>query len=122
MVLLKDRGNLLVHSMPHKCRTVRESHVILEVGQLCEALAAYFTGKGFLAGMNELVPLELGGCWKLFAAVLTFMAPVVHGGIGIAIGATAAGANLKVQWQGQCQRINATTSGDRRWLGPCFGT
>ena len=79
---------------------MRESHVVLEVGQLCETLAANFAGKRFLSGVNELVPLELGRRWEFFATVWTFVAPVVHcGGIRIAIGTSAAGGQLEVQWQ-----------------------
>ncbi len=79
---------------------MRESHMVLEVGQLCKTLAANFAGKRFLPGVNELVPGELGRCGELFSTVWTFVAPVVHcGRVGIAIGTSAAGGQLEVQRQ-----------------------
>ena len=78
--------------------------MILEMGQLCESLAANFAGKRLFPGMDELVPLKFGRCRELFTTVRTLMAPVVHGGVWITIGtlsgATAAAAHLalEVQW------------------------
>ena len=91
--------------------------MVLEVGQLCETLAANFAGKRFLSGMNELVPLQLGRRGELFATVLTFVAPVVHRGDGIriAIGTSAAGGQLEVQWQtqGEIKAASAAAAGQR---------
>ena len=90
--------------------------MVLEVGQLCETLAANFAGKGFLSGVNELVPLEFGWRGELLATVLTFVAPVVHrGGIRIAIGTSAAGGQLEVQGQtqGEIKAASAAAAGQR---------
>ena len=89
--------------------------MVLEVGQLCETLAANFAGKRFLSGVNELVPLELGRRGELFATVWTFVAPVVHrGGIRIAIGTSAAGGQLEVQWQTHGEIKAASASAGQR--------
>ena len=88
--------------------------MVLEVGQLCETLAANFAGKRFLSGVNELVPGELGRRGELFSTVGTFVAPVVHRGrIGIAIGTSAAGGQLEVQWETHGEIKAASAAGQR---------
>ena len=68
--------------------------MILEMRQLGESLEADFTGKRFFAGVNELVPLELGRSGELFAAVGTLMSTVV----GAAT--VGSGSHLQVEREG----------------------
>jgi len=74
---------------------VRETHMVLEMGQLGESLAANIAGERFLAGVYELMSLQFGGCGKFFAAVRAFMPSVVLCGIAIWPRATP---DLKVKW------------------------
>lgn len=105
MLLLLGRtrrrcGRLMLHEQRGrvdvaKGRSVGESHVVLEVSQLSESLAANLAGERLLPGVNELVALQFGWGGKLFPAVAD-VPSVVHRG-GVAVGRHGPGAHLEVQ-------------------------
>lgn len=63
-----------------------ESHVVLEMGQLSESLAADFAWKGLFSRVNELMSLQFRRRWELFAAVWALVASVVARNVAVGSG------------------------------------